>query len=578
MANRFNHNKVSLYRGFALPVIAIIAMIFVIITMVKINSQLSRNSFYAINGTQENYSWAVAKLSMQLSQFETLLIQKKYDDSVSTSQISRKLDILFSRVNVLRTRSESTQFLYLQNEYEQTINHIYEMLELVDEENKVKNPDYKLIASQATSLQPYVSYLANIADHAEVMQRTASLNDFLDKRNTLRILLALTSAICIILLFMSVIHHHSLYKALLSERKSFNNKNAFLGKMGHELRTSLQAVIGSIDVLSQNTNDFDSEVIKRLENAAVQIEQQMNDLAEYAKIDNGMIPLNLSVFNLKKTIDAVIQNYMPKNNNIKINIDYSKIEEIYIKTDQSRLIQIVENLFTNALKYTREGSISVSARYSKELILSVKDTGYGIPKDQLNDVFTPFFRADINESKIPGFGMGLAIVEGLVKALKGSITVNSIEGKGSEFIVKIPVDLEKPNSEDEYNINSIRDLKFLSSLNLLIIDDNDLSCSTISSMMTSHGLKCETTTDPTRALQKLARKPYDLVLCDLQMPIMTGDKLLKFIRDNSGPNQETPFIFISAYADRFSIMDTKILSKPVRSADIFDEISRIFGL
>jgi CheY-like chemotaxis protein len=97
-------------------------------------------------------------------------------------------------------------------------------------------------------------------------------------------------------------------------------------------------------------------------------------------------------------------------------------------------------------------------------------------------------------------------------------------------------------------------------------------------MMTSHGLKCETTTDPTRALQKLARKPYDLVLCDLQMPIMTGDKLLKFIRDNSGPNQETPFIFISAYADRFSIMDTKILSKPVRSADIFDEISRIFGL
>lgn len=304
----------------------------------------------------------------------------------------------------------------------------------------------------------------------------------------------------------------------------------------------------------------------------------MNDLAEYAKIDNGMIPLNLSVFNLKKTIEAVIQNHIPKDNNRDIYIDYKNIEEVYIKTDQSRLIQIVENLFTNALKYTRKGSISVSARYSKELILSVKDTGYGIPKDQLNDVFKPFFRADTNESKIPGFGMGLAIVEGLVKALKGSITVNSIEGKGSEFIVKIPIDLEKPNSEDEYNINSIRDLKFLSSLNLLIIDDNDLSCSTISSMMTSHGLKCETTTDPTRALQKLARKPYDLVLCDLQMPIMTGDKLLKFIRDNSGPNQETPFIFISAYADRFSIMDTKILSKPVRSADIFDEISRIFGL
>lgn len=578
MASRFNYNKVKVCRGIALPFIAIIAITFIIITMIKINSQLSRNSFYAINGTQENYSWAVAKFSIQLSQFETLLIQKKYDDSISRDKINIKLDILFSRLNVLKNKSESTQFLYMQKDYEKTINNIYNILKLIDKENKSSFPNYNLIANQATTLQSYVSYLANISDHAEVRQRTTSLNDFLDKRNTLRILLVLTSIVCILLLSMSIVTHHSLRKALLSERKSFNNKNAFLGKMGHELRTSLQAVIGSIDVLSQSSNNFDSEVIKRLENAAVQIEQQMNDLAEYAKIDNGMIPLNLSVFNLKKTIESVIQNHILKDNNRDICIDYNNIEEVYIKTDKSRLMQIIENLFTNALKYTREGSISVSAMYNKELILSVKDTGYGIPKDQLNDVFKPFFRADINESKIPGFGMGLAIVEGLVKALKGSITVNSIEGKGSEFIVKIPVDLEKPNSVDEYNINSIRDLKFLSSLNLLIIDDNDLSCSTISSMMTSHGLKCETTTDPTRALQKLARKPYDLVLCDLQMPIMTGDKLLKFIRDNSGPNQETPFIFISAYADRFSIMDTKILSKPVRSSDIFDEISRIFDL
>jgi CheY-like chemotaxis protein len=240
-------------------------------------------------------------------------------------------------------------------------------------------------------------------------------------------------------------------------------------------------------------------------------------------------------------------------------------------------MQIIENIFTNSLKYTQSGSITVSAKYNKELTLAIKDTGYVIPKNQLNNIFKPFFRAEGNESKIPGFGMGLAIVEGLVKALKGSITVNSTEGKGSEFIIKLPVGIEYPTNEKEYNITPIKNLTIFSNLSLLIIDDNELSCSTRSSMMTTHGVKCETTTDPTRGLQKLARKPYDLVLCDLQMPIITGDELLKFIRENEGPNQATPFIFISAYADRFSIMGAKILSKPVRSTDIFDEISNIFS-
>jgi signal transduction histidine kinase len=239
---------------------------------------------------------------MQLYQFETLVTKKKYDNSITENQINIKLDILFPRVNVLRNRTESTQFLYLQNSYEETINHIYNILNLIDKENNIQHPNYDLIANQASSLQPYISYLANIADHAEVMQRTASLNDFLDKRDTLRILLVLTSGICIILLLMSVIGHHSLHKALLSERTAFNNKNAFLGKMGHELRTSLQAVIGSIDVISQTSNNIDRDTINRLENAAVQIEQQMNDLAEYAKIDNGMIPLHMSIFNIKKQL------------------------------------------------------------------------------------------------------------------------------------------------------------------------------------------------------------------------------------------------------------------------------------
>lgn len=551
-----------------------ITLLSILILMYKIDREYSNNSYYAIEGTQENYSWAVAKFSMSLSEFETLSTEIIYGDNENIDKIKTSLDILFSRVNVIRNRSDSTRYLYMEEGYEDTVNRIYDDLVLIDSDFAQTEPDYKVIKMRLKKMKPDVKMIANLADHAEVLQRSLAFDDYLKTQKLIRILLIAAGSILLIVCALFLNELISLNKSLRSEKEAFNSKNAFLGKVGHELRSSLQAVIGSIDVISNSVDTTNKSVVSRLESAARQIERQMKDLSEYAKVDNGMISVTPTIFNLREAITTVINNCqrIHKNNDVKIICD--DIDDIYIETDLTILSQIIENLFTNAQKYTFKGEVKVKARYEKLLNITITDTGYGIPKESQKDIFKPFVRIEKNESKIPGFGMGLAIVDGLVRTLKGQIYLKSELGKGSEFTVKIPVALHDGITDEKQDTleNSHIEAK---NMRLLIIDDDKLACATIEGMMKSCGFTCETTNTPERAYQKLNRIPYDVVLCDIQMPLMTGDVLLQKIRESEGPNTNTPFIFISAYTEYDYIMDSKVMTKPVRTSDLLAEISKI---
>ncbi|HBV7496671.1 TPA: ATP-binding protein, partial [Klebsiella pneumoniae] len=149
-----------------------------------------------------------------------------------------------------------------------------------------------------------------------------------------------------------------------------------------------------------------------------------------------------------------------KKESVKIITD--KIQDINIIGDSSRIMQIVENLVTNAIKYTQKGNVDVIAGLDSKtnLVIKVEDTGQGIPKDKIKSIFSPFERLKGNENGVPGFGMGLAIVNGLVKAMKGQIIVKSEVGEGSSFMVKIPVSLGSSSQELEKIDNSIYEPHF----------------------------------------------------------------------------------------------------------------------
>ncbi|AHG20665.1 hypothetical protein Z042_14360 [Chania multitudinisentens RB-25] len=556
-----------------------IALFFVVSTIIKYNSMLSEKSLYAISGTQENYSWAIAKFSIQLSEFYSLIKVSEVYSSIGTAdenmeEIREKLDILYSRVQIIRNESESTTPLYKQKGYKETIDSIYDKLNTVDLYINTPSPNIKKVVSLVDEIKPYSTLLNNLADHAEVKQRTMALEDFKEKRKQLFTLLTITAILVSSLCVITSFYLFKLNKLLDSEKKAFNNKNAFLGVVGHELRTSLQAIISSIDVVIRN-NDYNKQHFHRLENAATKMERQMKDLAEFAKIDNGYVEINKSSFNLKRLINTSISDSVVLLPKPSVTVEANKIPDIFIISDSARLMQIMENLITNAIKYTEIGTVFITASIEENntLIIKVKDNGQGIPKDKITSIFSPFVRIN-NSKEIPGFGMGLAIVNGVIKAMRGSISVKSDIGKGSVFTVRLPIEISSFSSENQVNVNEQGHLfnSMYKEIKILLVDDNEMSCTSIASLLGSAGYKAEYTTSPERALEKLLRKSYDLVLSDLQMPIMTGDELYKKIRIMDGPNKNTPFIFISAYSTESPISSVSMLTKPVRIKDINNQI------
>ncbi|WP_061800660.1 ATP-binding response regulator [Serratia ficaria] len=549
-----------------------VTLTFVVSTVVKYDAMLKDKSFYAISGTQENYAWAIAKFSIQLSEFYSLVKTDGGDIDV----IKQKLDILYSRVGVIREESESTKPLYNQEGYKEIIDSIYNKLKSVDSYINLPNPNTNKVIELVNQIEPDSKVLINIADHAEVSQRTTALEDFRGKRQGLIILLAIVTILIFAMFIIVAFQLYKTNKLLDAEKIAFNNKNAFLGVLGHELKTSLQAITSTIEVISLTCKSVELKQIERLENASMKMESQMKDLAEFAKVDNGNIEINRASFNLLKIVEDTVSECVSISNKKGVEVILGDVSDVFLKSDPYRVMQVVENLVTNAIKYTDKGVVKINSIVKQEntLVIEVEDSGRGIPKDKIKSIFSPFIRASDGD-KTPGFGMGLAIVMGVVKAMGGSVEVKSELGKGSFFRVSIPVEMSSPQ---EIGLDSTAEAEvFLTSgINILIVDDNDLACESLASLLQSD-FRVEFTTSPERALEKLYRKPYDLVLSDLQMPVMTGDELYMAVRDSSGPNRRTPFIFISAYDNDNPNGEVEILTKPVRLYEIRRSIERIFS-
>ncbi|CAI1070433.1 ATP-binding response regulator [Serratia quinivorans] len=527
-------------------------------------------------GPQENYAWAIAKFTIRLAGFNAKVERQLRLGNNDKEELQTELDLLFSSSNVLLHKSVSTRYLYEEAGYANTVTQINSNLEKIDVELHKETPDYSIILKSIELIGQDNKNLVVISDHAEVRQRNIIQQDYINKGNSMKFPIATLYFLFLLMLFISYRQVKSINNQLESEKKSFNNKNAFLGVLGHELRTSLQAIISSVEVIIQKKDGTAFNHFERLENAAMKMERQMKDLAEFAKVDNGNVEIKIASFNLRKIVQDTVEQSISILNKKSVSVSLGDISDVYIKSDPSRAMQIIENIVTNAIKYTENGNVQVSAvvHEKSKLIIKVEDTGQGIPKDKIDTIFSPFVRVG-NDNKVPGFGMGLAIVHGVVKAMNGTIDVKSDVGQGTVFTVSLPIELATPAEIDI--VTDIDDKPFSAKgISILIIDDNEMACESLVSIL-QHDFSVEYTTSPERALEKLYRKSFDLVLSDLQMPIITGDDLYRKVKQNNGPNKNTPFIFISAYTSESPIKDVVILTKPVRLNDIKKSIESVFA-
>lgn len=537
--------------GSRLAIPAIFAALFLVastVTLYYYSATLSKKGLYAIAGTQENYSWSIAKFSIKLAEFDTFVEQQSHAPQVDNDNLRLRFEILYSRFYVLETVSESTQPLYAEPGYPEVVKQMRLQMDRIDK--LLDNPkiDFNQVFAAMKAIKPYAIEMANLTDHAEVKQRTAAYEDYIEKRHIIfyGLVIVMFSVIALIAITLIVFRQQRLTirqqaKAIEAE-KATRTKNAFLGAIGHELRTSLQSVMSAIDVLvNTRVSAEHADTFQRLETAAQQIESQMKDLTDYAHLDSGMMEL--------------------------------------------RIRQIIVNLLTNAYKYTESGSITLHSCLRRQpggssLIIEVTDTGIGIEKDQLDQIFKPFTQLDQSHTKqYAGVGMGLAIVHGLVTLLDGTITVYSEIKKGSTFIVSIPVQISEEERADEpAAANTSLQQK---PQQVLVVDDNKSVGDAFAALLDKLGYQHELCDSPERALQKLLRRPYDALLLDLQMPGIDGAALARQLRNRRGPNRHVPIIGISAYtpeqltADQRALFDNYLM-KPVRLDALSNALAEVF--
>ena len=361
-------------------------------------------------------------------------------------------------------------------------------------------------------------------------------------------------------------------------------KSEFLSSMSHEIRTPLNAIVGLASQINEN-KDCPSSMKEDLNDILVSsntLLEIVGNIIDINKIETSKLVIVNVPYSLRTEINTIIKINKLKleNKDITLNINIEDGVPDNLIGDKNHLKQILNNLLTNAIKYTNNGSISIDISSTNDnnianLTIKVSDTGIGIRKENLEKLFTKFERLDTEiNSNIEGTGLGLVITKKLVELMNGTIEVSSKYNVGSTFLVKLPQKMSStPSTLEKSNI--IKD----SSKKILLVDDNKLNIKVAKRLLNSLGydniVECY---NGEECLEKVKNDTFDIILMDIMMPIMDGPTALKNLQ--SLPNFNTPVVAITADAlatskeHYLSLGFNDYLSKPYTKEQLQDKLAK----
>jgi PAS domain S-box-containing protein len=334
-------------------------------------------------------------------------------------------------------------------------------------------------------------------------------------------------------------------------------KSDFLAMMSHEIRTPMAGMMGMIDLLSGSVLDHEQQELARIaQESARNLLTVVNNILDFSKLEAGQVKPEAINFSVEYSINAAAVLLGPKARDRGLVLETSLAEGMprYLKGDPSRLAQILLNLVGNAIKFTERGSITIAASHrvlegdAIELRIEVIDTGVGIPASVKPSLFTPFTQADNSVSrKYGGTGLGLAICKQLCQTMGGDIEVESEPGQGSKFAFTLQCRVGLPPLTASASLAPTIEVN-AAALDILVVEDNDIIRKLISMLLARRGYRADLVCNGKEAVEAVRKKFYDLVLMDMQMPVMDGIAATEAIRGLDGPEGTVPIIALTANA------------------------------
>jgi len=369
-------------------------------------------------------------------------------------------------------------------------------------------------------------------------------------------------------------------------------KSQFLAVMSHELRTPMNGVMGMLQLLqASELSDEEQDYVNTAINSTEHLLTVVNDILDFSRIESGKMVIESVFFRLPELLRSVHQSLEPiaEDKKLPFILEIDPKLDLAIKSDPTRLRQVLINLAGNAIKFTESGFVKISVHTENlksdkiELIIDIIDTGIGISKTQLAKMFESFNQADSSTSrKYGGTGLGLSISKNLLHLMGGDLKVQSQLGVGSTFSCTLTLPYRQPEAlEDKNSIKSAYihvdgDQQGLA----LLAEDNPVNQKVAVAMLKKIGIAVDVADNGLKAVQKCQNKEYDIIFMDIQMPVMDGFQATEQIRTDKSLNNQTPIVALSAnvlteaHDKAMEIGMNEYLAKPFKKKDLEDIVKK----
>lgn len=520
-------------------------------------------------------------IDQKINQIETFL------DSLSKDNADTAEEHLITRLSVLAMDKKVVKEKLL---------HRYHELGNMNDQTSIANPRARKISNEITSITAKIYrsrqlHMIDLSKKSEEMGDKSRLYDIY-----ILILLVLSGAVVGFHIIRQFRRQHLLIKELDVAEKNATvaaqTKENFLANMSHEIRTPLSGILGFTNLLQKRPlDDTATEFVSSIQRSGENLMAIINDILDLSKIEAGMMRITPGVFSINGLINSVETLFSERVKEKKLTIS-SKVDPSIPDTligDATRLTQILVNLIGNAIKFTQQGNVNIEV-YNKEQLdgkvtvgFKVSDTGIGIDKEKLTEVFERFNQGEESITRnYGGTGLGLSIVKNLILLQHGNIEVSSEQGKGTTFNFYIPygISAEQIQNVLALDVNHFKDKNNMP-WRVLVVDDNAINQSLMKHLLLQWNVDFDIVANGVEAVNRLRDHVYDLILMDIQMPQMDGYTATQQIREVL--QLDTPIIAMTAHAmagEREKCLSRGMndyISKPIKEEELFKLICS-FGL